>query len=363
MRTGSGEDFGRGPRIGAVFTGLIVFAVFLVFSRPLLGAAPAGAADASLEAAREHYNRGLDLASQGEYRRAADEFKAAYEASPHFATLYNIAQADLAIGRVQEAADAFRRYLVEGGDQIPAERREQVTRHLALIEARFASLTLETDPPGATVQVDGADVGRTPLSTPLRLAPGTHAVSASLAGHQSVTRAVTLGEGEGRRMAFALPKLVAPTAAAVAPERAAPAVVAPGRADLSRQGWAARPAPWLIGAGVVAGGAAAVIYAWNRGRYELYQQEESQLPTDTTPGRRDRVIAHNDLGDSIHRTSVVSASLAVAGLVLVVAGAGWLIVDARRPPSEREGVKGERAHAFALDVAADRASLLWGGAW
>ena len=128
---------------------------------------------ASREAASEHYDRGVELATKGQYRLASDEFKAAYEASPHFATLHNIAQAELALGRVQEAIDAFKRYLREGGDQIPDERREQVTRHLALLEARFASLTIDTDPPGAAIQVDGAELGTTPLPSPLRLAPGT----------------------------------------------------------------------------------------------------------------------------------------------------------------------------------------------
>src|SRR5689334_22650530 len=208
MRPGSGAGVGRARRTGAVFV--------VVLGGLVLGAAPAGAADA----ARQHYNRGVELANQGEYRAASDEFKAAYEASPHFATLHNIAQAELALGRVQEAVEAFKRYLREGGDQIPAERREQVARHIALIEARFASLTIDTDPPGAAV-------GTTPLPSPLRLAPGTHAVSASHPGLQGVARAVTLGEGEAQRIVLALPKVVVANAPAPPAKGAAPGV-APG---------------------------------------------------------------------------------------------------------------------------------------
>ncbi len=360
MRPGPGAGVGRARGICAVLAVLL--------AGLWVGAPPAGAADASREAARQHYNRGVELANEGEYRAASDEFKAAYEASPHFATLHNIAQAELALGRVQEAVEAFKRYLREGGDQIPADRREQVARHVALIEARFASLTIDTDPPGATVQVDGAAVGTTPLPSPLRLAPGTHAVSASHSGHQGVSRAVTLAEGEAQRIAFALPKVVVANAPAP-PAKGAVPVVAPGpdlrvqtpsNETTPRRGWMSRPATWLLAAGVVAGGAAGVLYAWNRGRYGQYQEETAQLQMDTRPGRQARVIAHDALGDSIHRTSVVTVSLAVAGAILAVAGTGWLVVDARRPS---DGVNGERAHALALDIAPERASLLWSRSW
>lgn len=354
LRPASDQGRGRARGIGAVL---------LVLAGLSMDEAPAGAADASREAAREHYNRGVELATKGQYLLASDEFKAAYEASPNFATLHNIAQAELALGRVEEAIEVFRRYLREGGDQIPVERREQVARHLALLEARFGALTIDTDPPGATVQVDGAEIGTTPLPSPLRLRAGTHAVSASRAGHQPVTKAVTLGEGEGQRIALSLPKVVVVAGPAAPSEHAAP-LVAPGRDGRERTpaspSWTARPAYWLIAGGALAGGAAGVLYAWNRGRYGQYQDEEAQLQTDTTPGRLARVMAHNALGDSIHRTSVATVSLVVAGAVLAVAGTGWLVVDARRP---KDAANGERTHTLALDLAPDRAALLWSGAW
>jgi hypothetical protein len=61
------------------------------------------------------------------------------------------------------------------------------------VEAK-PTLTVTSDPPGASVTVDGQSYGRTPLT--LRdLLPGTHSVVVSMPGRQSVTRSVELRAG------------------------------------------------------------------------------------------------------------------------------------------------------------------------
>jgi hypothetical protein len=59
----------------------------------------------------------------------------------------------------------------------------------------FGSLSVETDPPGATVMVNGKEVGAAPLS--LRGLPaGALQVSAKLAGHEEANAAITIVDGE-----------------------------------------------------------------------------------------------------------------------------------------------------------------------
>jgi hypothetical protein len=53
-------------------------------------------------------------------------------------------------------------------------------------------LVVDVDKPGATVQVDGEYRGKTPLSSPVVLSPGTHAVAVLLDGYEPVTRDVTV---------------------------------------------------------------------------------------------------------------------------------------------------------------------------
>ena len=78
------------------------------------------------------YARGIELAEQGLFAAALEQFKSAYEKSPHFAVLYNIGQAQMALGRPIEAIEAMTRYLRDGADQVPLSRREQVQAQVAL---------------------------------------------------------------------------------------------------------------------------------------------------------------------------------------------------------------------------------------
>src|SRR5262245_19134326 len=103
----------------------IAAGLLLVLLALATGAREARADDAR-EAARAHFARGLALAAKGGYQEALDEFNRAYEISPQFAVLYNIAQCQVALGHPLAAIDALSLYLRDGGDRIPALRLQQV---------------------------------------------------------------------------------------------------------------------------------------------------------------------------------------------------------------------------------------------
>ena len=123
--------------------------------------------------ARKHFDRGIDLAHAGRYAEAIVEFDEAYQLSPHFAVLFNLGQAYAASGQPSQASRALRRYLVEGGAQIPADRRKQVEREIARQEQRTAR---ETADPAATAPPAGAPAPLPPLvsASPRRLRPRRH---------------------------------------------------------------------------------------------------------------------------------------------------------------------------------------------
>jgi hypothetical protein len=152
------------------------------------------AADAR-DAARLEYERGLELAKHGDYTTALAAFREAYTKSPHFFVLYNIAQAEIALGRPIAAAEALSRYLDEGGPRIPRSRRKQAAAQLEWLRSRFAELTLVGARPETRITVNGGDAFAAP-SEPLRLSPGTHHISVSEAGIPPIHRVVTLVAGE-----------------------------------------------------------------------------------------------------------------------------------------------------------------------
>ncbi|HEY8925712.1 MAG TPA: hypothetical protein VIU64_15100, partial [Polyangia bacterium] len=196
------------------------------------GGNPCRAAETAREAAAADYARGIALANDGLYEAALEQFDSAYTKSPHFAVLYNIGQAQIALGHPLEAIAALTKYLHDGADQVPLSRREQVQAQLGLLEARIAELTITTDTPRVVIRVDGHEVGRAPLFQPIRLAAGPHAISATTPAGAEVTRTVLLGEGERQKLELALASAAparkpGPAAASAPPPATAPAPPAP----------------------------------------------------------------------------------------------------------------------------------------
>jgi hypothetical protein len=305
------------------------------------------------EAARQHYQRGVELANGGDYKAALGEFDQAYQASPNFAVLYNVGQAEVALGRPRKAIEALTRYLHDGGEQVPPERRTQVARQIALLESTFADLSVTTEPSGARVTLDGAELGAETLAQPLRLTAGTHIVTATRPGAAPVSRVVTLAEGQRQSVTLVLPDLP-PAPPPARPEPVpAPPLPAPGPARF--------PVGYvLVGAGVAVGGVALAHYAWNAGRVNELRAEQAALATDTAPGRRERQLANNDLADSIDRASVVTVTLGVVGGALVAGGVAWELLAGGASAPERERVS---LVTPSLLLGPGTVGARWSGAW
>jgi hypothetical protein len=287
--------------------------------------------------ARRHFDRGMELAREGAYSEALVEFTRAHEVSPHYAVLYNIGQAHVALGHPVEAVDALTRYLDQGGAEIPAERRKQVDAEILRQKARIAEVEVTTDAPGAVVTVDGKEVGRTPLSAPIRLAIGTHRIVAAVPGRPSVEQSVTVAGEERRRLDFAIPPAAAaPSLAAVPP--ASPAPVAPAARN-GASGDVQRTLGYVAGAiGIGLGGATVAHYFWNKNRYDDWSVENERLEgAKDDEDYEERLAVNNELSESIDRASVVTAGLGIGAGVMLGTGI-VLIVTAPGETGDRQGI-------------------------
>jgi hypothetical protein len=170
--------------------------------------------DKAKEEAAVRFERGIKLYEAQDYAAALAEFEAAYKLVPRYQVLFNVGVTQKRLFRYNDAVRALRRYLDEGGEKVPGDRRELVEKELSEIRALVAEVSVKVDGMPAEVDVDGRMVGESPMSGPLLLAAGHHTVRALRDGYDPAEKAIDVVSGEKVEIALS-PKLKtkAPTTA------------------------------------------------------------------------------------------------------------------------------------------------------
>jgi hypothetical protein len=288
--------------------------------------------------AREHYDRAVELYTQGDYAAALSQLRQAAELRPHYRLQRALAQVHAAMNDYAAAYTANRLYLEQGGDKITPERRQEVSAEMAKLERLVALVTLAVDVPGALIRIDDSNVGQAPLSTPIALNVGPHQVIVSHPAYPDQSRAITAAAGTSERLEFSLagrqPAAARDTSAGG--ELAAPHETATARSDaedgaMMANAPGAEPAPpdyvWLgwVATGALAAGATAT------GLWAL--SKNSSLDDDrqraASQGNMDR-----ELLDS--RASSLRVLATVTDVLWVAAAAAggvtlWLTLDTAEP--------------------------------
>lgn len=264
--------------------------------------------------ARKHFDRGIYLAHAGRYAEAIVEFDEAYQLSPHFAVLFNLGQAYAASGQPSQASRALRRYLVEGGAQIPADRRKQVEKEIARQEQRTAR---ETADPAATAPPAGAPAPLPPL---VSASPPPPAPSKPLPVSALPPPSPPIAPP-------ALPVAASPASRPATLVEAAPTsstgVPATGTSKPGMNGELIAGLT-LGGLGIAAAGVATSLAIWNAGRYDDWSAANDRLSKGSNPPNpTDHAVEqqqNDDLARSIRATSWVTVSVGVASAALLTSG-------------------------------------------
>jgi hypothetical protein len=172
--------------------------------------APSRAQPASAEAlaeAKQRETQARTLLAEGAYEEAAIELRKAYELAPNYKVLYNLGQANIALGRPVEAVEALSRYLEQGGARIERARRRDVEAELERQRARIAELTLTLAPASASVELDGIRVSSDALRGPIQVALGSHRVAVSAAGYLPEEHTVSLAGRESASLQIQLDRV------------------------------------------------------------------------------------------------------------------------------------------------------------
>jgi hypothetical protein len=208
-----------------------VFRVFLGIGVVLcLAPRPSLAQTNNKAEAHRHHDLGLSCMKKKAYGEAIAEFNQAYDLGHDVAVLYDIGQAYVAMDQPVFAVKTLKKFLAEGGKQVPTVRRKEAEATVAIQQRRIASVTIHAAVDGLVLRVDGIAVGKTPLPAPLELKAGAHFLSASVEGYRPWDQPLDLAGGEKRDLEIRLDRVEAaqapPTAAAV-PVTPEPAPVVP----------------------------------------------------------------------------------------------------------------------------------------
>jgi hypothetical protein len=179
-------------------TQLIALSIALSWSliSPVAMAESQRTEDADSAKAAVRFQRAVELYREGSFEGALAEFTKAYQTSPSYLVLYNIAQTQYALHDFVGAYKSLMQYMAEGGGDIPADRRAQVDEMTVKLVGRIAHLQISTNVADADIRVDDVSVGTSPLPGPVPVNVGTRKVGAFRAGSPEAVRVLTVAGRE-----------------------------------------------------------------------------------------------------------------------------------------------------------------------
>ena len=152
----------------------------LVFAPTVLAQNPSVRAKNPQLQARALFKEAQDLQRSGDLRGALAKLEEAYDILPTPTLLWPIAELRLGLKQPLQGLEALSRYRREmaPSDMEPGQQPADAERLEEKLRAQLGTLR-PLVAPGATITVDGRELGRAPLPEKILVNPGTHQISAS----------------------------------------------------------------------------------------------------------------------------------------------------------------------------------------
>lgn len=158
-----------GPRRSLLSLVLLGSALALV-PAPLARAQAPDAA--TIKEAGAHFERGVGLYKEADYRGALVEFRRAYEIAPNATVRFNLGQAQYQLRDYPAALTTFEAYLAEAPANAP--NRSEAEAAVAQLRGRVGTVRI-AGPAGGEVSMGDEPLGKLPLA-PQRVAVGPHKI-------------------------------------------------------------------------------------------------------------------------------------------------------------------------------------------
>ncbi len=177
--------------------------------------------------AKKHFEAGKSLMKLEDYDTASGQFKKSVKLFPTKAAMFNLANCYMALHDYHHALNWYRQLKFKYKDSLGEDLLDAVNEHIREIELLTAKLKIDVKQDGATVKVDGKEVGKSPLTSYVIVAPGKHSVEVSLSGHKVFRGKPKAVLGSQTVLEVDLPKLGASKVASASVARAAPVTKPP----------------------------------------------------------------------------------------------------------------------------------------
>lgn len=291
----------RAPRaaLAAVASPLALVLVLALGAALAFAPAPARAeTPAAVKKAGKHFQRGVTLYNEADYRAALVEFRRAYEVAPNPAVLYNIGQTYYQLQSYAQALTTFERFLAEAGEG--ASHQKEVEETVEVLKARVGKLVITVNREGCELTIDDELAGKSPLGEPVRVSIGRRKVIAMCEGRPAETRIVEVAAGDQLEVPIAIAAPADLTPAAAAARLATPAPAPKSTAATWRKvGW--------VTTGVLAAGAVTT------GVLALLASRDLDDERRTFPSSLDTL---DDKSAKLRRLSLAADVLGAAALVV-----------------------------------------------
>ncbi|MDI7268626.1 MAG: PEGA domain-containing protein [Myxococcota bacterium] len=154
--------------------------------------------------AQEHFEAGNTLMDMENWEAGLLEFQRSLELYPTRAALFNYGMCLKALFRYVEAMETFEKYLADYTAQATPRELQTLNQNIEELRRLLGDVGITVSPPGATVAVDGTDVGVAPLAEPIRVVSGRHTVTARLDGFHDGQAEIAVTAGEHARVEIKL---------------------------------------------------------------------------------------------------------------------------------------------------------------
>lgn len=282
------------------------------------------------DAARDAYKGAEEKFGKGDFAGALEGYKTADTMVPGAAPKYKIAICLDKLGKVKEAAAAYKAFLDAQPD--PEKYKDKITESMGRKEALEktpakikVTLVGPDSPAGATYMVDGA----AQAGPELTVAPGRHKVSAQVPGFDMATQELDVAFADQKDLSLTLTKTAgAPVAAVTPPMGTPPANTPPATTPPTTTPPAAEPPRskvpayvtlGLAGAGAIVGTVFGIQALGSKSDYEATPTQE--LFDDT---ERNALLADMSFG--------VAITFGVTGAVLLLSNRGETKTGAAEAP-------------------------------